>query len=735
FKDIQNLRPYDRGYRAVNGMSKINTTALATHLKARAGFHFSKQVPVAESHTLVQAWNTGETASKVWQNTTAIPSAGDFSGTALMDESAATVEKGRFSDAPGGQMAYCNGVDPPQIWAGDETNIAAFLTCSAAPANALTNPREFTREVNNDLTSADEVAVVGGGNDADTIVLLHGDGADAGTTITDDAAGGAHTWTVAGAAALDRDQKKFGTASMYFTGAAACQINCDADHADFQFNSGTGVFTIDFWLRFSSLPSDGTLVGIYEQYIDDDNCISVYVNNVTGTYTLYFLVRDTASSTVSASKEIVSCAVDTWYHCAVVRGYGGSANDLRVAVDGTFGATDDVTGVTLPDLAAAPRLGFVDWSSGGRLAGWVDEFRISKAARWTANFTPPNVPYFAASYAVVGTTRPADGIKFYIQTGGGNTTASPTLTAFYWNGSTWGNVKDTDNTSGLASTGTFTFTDNKSLSKPKYLNGQVLYWYYFYLDTGTASVYRVTADLPWQQIRNLYDGTLRKPLAFFHWDNSLNTYLDYTLDVNVDANYAYSAGPVAELTSLAANDDFILVGFGERMRGISFRMYKGKINKTASTDPTAYYWDGSAWAEVTSLNDETVENGVALAKSGVASWEPPQKSEEFMTEINGSPPLYFYKFAYDAILHADGVHVDRVFGIAEPEVVVPHKFSIMHRGRLFLGNEIDGEKNTMLPSVPYSPDAYNGPTGGAKLYFGDDREITGAASFYTRYGA
>jgi hypothetical protein len=205
FKDIQNLRPYDRGYRAVNGMSKINTTALTTHLKARAGFHFAKDSPVAESHVLVQAWNTGETASKVLQNTTAIPSAGDFSGTALMDETAATVGKGRFSDAPGGQVCYCNGVDPPQIWAGDETNVAAFIVSSAVPTNTITNPRDFTHEVSNDLTDSDEVAIVGGGNDANTIVLLHGDGADSGTTITDDAAGGAHTWTAAGAAITDRE--------------------------------------------------------------------------------------------------------------------------------------------------------------------------------------------------------------------------------------------------------------------------------------------------------------------------------------------------------------------------------------------------------------------------------------------------------------------------------------------------------------------------------------------------
>jgi hypothetical protein len=171
------------------------------------------------------------------------------------------------------------------------------------------------------------------------------------------------------------------------------------------------------------------------------------------------------------------------------------------------------------------------------------------------------------------------------------------------------------------------------------------------------------------------------------------------------------------------------------MRALSFRMYKDKVNVTPDTDLLVYYWNGSSWIEATSLNDETASNDVSLAKSGVISWEPPLKSEEFRTEVNDSPPLYFYKLVWDAILDATDCQVDRVFGIAEPEKVKPHKFPIMHRGRLFLCNEIDGEKNTMIPSVPYSPDAYNGFSGGAKLYFGDSRGLTAAASFYTRYGA
>ena len=82
FSTLQNMRYTQTHPQGIGGMTKINTTALTTYLKPRSGFHYKKDSPVAESHVLVQSYNTGLTASQVLENTTAIPSAGDFSGTA-----------------------------------------------------------------------------------------------------------------------------------------------------------------------------------------------------------------------------------------------------------------------------------------------------------------------------------------------------------------------------------------------------------------------------------------------------------------------------------------------------------------------------------------------------------------------------------------------------------------------------------------------------------------------------
>ena len=74
---------------------------------------------------LVVAWNSAGTVSKILQNITAIPSVGNFESTALLSDSAG-FGLGYFSNAPNGQLAYCNGVDTC-LWSGDEDSVARFI--------------------------------------------------------------------------------------------------------------------------------------------------------------------------------------------------------------------------------------------------------------------------------------------------------------------------------------------------------------------------------------------------------------------------------------------------------------------------------------------------------------------------------------------------------------------------------------------------------------------------------
>jgi len=134
FQTLSNMRYTDASIKSITGMTKINTNVInATYLKTRAAHHFKKGKP-AESAVLAQAWNAGETAAVVYKNTTAIPSAGNFTATAVFTDSAGS-GYGRFSDAPDGCVAYCNGKESC-IWGGTEYRCAGFQLRS--PAGAAT---------------------------------------------------------------------------------------------------------------------------------------------------------------------------------------------------------------------------------------------------------------------------------------------------------------------------------------------------------------------------------------------------------------------------------------------------------------------------------------------------------------------------------------------------------------------------------------------------------------------
>ena len=107
YKTLKNIRYTDNGIRGIRGMTKINSTALSAHPKIRHVHQFEKSQP-AENHVLVQAYNSGETQSKVYRNDTASPSTGDFTATALHTD-ASGASKGRFCNCYLGRLVYCNG--------------------------------------------------------------------------------------------------------------------------------------------------------------------------------------------------------------------------------------------------------------------------------------------------------------------------------------------------------------------------------------------------------------------------------------------------------------------------------------------------------------------------------------------------------------------------------------------------------------------------------------------------
>lgn len=154
FKVLQNLRYKDDRLEGVSGYTKVNTTVLDTYLKIRNGHHFRANYDT-DSYVLVQAENTGLTASQVLQNQTAIGSQGDFDGTALHTD-ATGAGLGRFVTVAD-DVIYCNGKET-EIWSGEEKQCSAFFTCD--DANRV-NPIEHTEKINNTLDDSSNIVSIG----------------------------------------------------------------------------------------------------------------------------------------------------------------------------------------------------------------------------------------------------------------------------------------------------------------------------------------------------------------------------------------------------------------------------------------------------------------------------------------------------------------------------------------------------------------------------------------------
>lgn len=229
-----------------------------------------------------------------------------------------------------------------------------------------------------------------GGNDAFTVLLLHGDGADASTTITDSSTGGAtspHTMTAVGNVQIDTAQNKFGGASILYDGTGDSVSAADA--ADWSFFGAD--FTIDKWIRFSAVPSSGNAAIFMCQSADANNFWNFFFENAAGTHRLVLRQTDSSVSRASFHADITSLSADTWVHVAVER-HGANCNFY---VNGTKQTTTTTTAFgTIGNISAILEIGALGVTS-FPFAGWMDEVRISKGvARYAGvNFTPPVVAY------------------------------------------------------------------------------------------------------------------------------------------------------------------------------------------------------------------------------------------------------------------------------------------------------------------------------------------------------
>lgn len=188
-------------------------------------------------------------------------------------------------------------------------------------------------------------------------------------------------------AIIDSSQSKFGGASAFFAPSTYVAVT---DHPDFAF--GTGDFTIDFWIRWKTLPdsSSGWSVNFYSQATDGQNYDLWQVNPWSApTYSYQFYVNTLTEARPATHWQLSpGLSTGTWYHMAVVR----SGDSWYMFQNGVQCGSTVTSSGPVPDYTGDVMIsGFL--GSGSSIDAWYDEFRISSVARWTSGFTPPTSLY------------------------------------------------------------------------------------------------------------------------------------------------------------------------------------------------------------------------------------------------------------------------------------------------------------------------------------------------------
>lgn len=227
------------------------------------------------------------------------------------------------------------------------------------------------------------------GNDQYTKILLHYEGTDASTVITESAYGqtGARSWTARGAAQIDNAAFKFGATSLVCPDAAS--YSDTPDHPDFTL--GSGDFTVDGWFRAATNSTDLYFAGQCDVAGGANANTAWYMGRFGNTNSHRIacsVVQGTTVTTVTGTTAVNIAKGQT--HVEFVR----TGNVLKLFIDGVqeggnvafTGAVNDSTG--LLGVGSLGNFTTATWW------GWVDEFRLSVGiARHTANFTPATAAY------------------------------------------------------------------------------------------------------------------------------------------------------------------------------------------------------------------------------------------------------------------------------------------------------------------------------------------------------
>lgn len=205
-------------------------------------------------------------------------------------------------------------------------------------------------------------------------LLLHGDGTNGSTTITDSSPT-PKTVTAAGNAQISTAiADPFGNT----TGVIAFDGTGDTLTVNSNLLDGS-TWTAEAWIRAASIgTNDRTILSQYNVASANRTVLRI---TTTGTIQIFNGAQGstTSSATITANQ---------WHHIAFVR---SSATTVTAFLDGIQVAqATNFAGPTSTTTMIGGFFGYPDdqWN------GWMDEIRVtSGVARYTASFTPPTAPF------------------------------------------------------------------------------------------------------------------------------------------------------------------------------------------------------------------------------------------------------------------------------------------------------------------------------------------------------
>lgn len=240
---------------------------------------------------------------------------------------------------------------------------------------------------------------------ASVSLLLHGDGTDGSTTVTDNSPS-PKTITVNGLAAIRTAQKKFGSASLRLPANNMLDFFGLTASASWKLGSA---MTVECFLYLGAYNANGgrlIAAGAGTLAWNSTNGIQWLIqSNSNGISVVVLNAAKNNATTVAA----VALSLSTWYHIALT--WDGTT--CTVWKDGTSQGTS--TDVGIPSGTPQLHIGAISGEGGTGTAqmanAYLDDVRVTNACRYTGSFTPAAAAFPDGLGQVSGNVKDSGGVN------------------------------------------------------------------------------------------------------------------------------------------------------------------------------------------------------------------------------------------------------------------------------------------------------------------------------------